>query len=53
MKSKVKKVKSMAEVTKGYEKFMEGKELRKDGKEQFEKAISKAVKPKKKLKRLG
>jgi len=43
-----KKEKSMAEVTKGYEKFMEGKELRKDGKKQFDKAIAKASKPKSK-----
>ena len=47
-----KKAKSMAEVTQGYEKFIEGKQVRKDGAERFEKALSKAVKPKKQSKHI-
>lgn len=38
----------MEEVTKGYEDFIREKELHKNGKQRFEKAIAKAVTPKKK-----
>ena len=36
----------MEKLTQGYEKFVEGKDLKKNGKEQFNKAIMKAAKPK-------
>jgi hypothetical protein len=48
MKGKGKKGKKktpMEELTKGYEKFIEGKEIDPDGAEKFEKALKKAVKP--------
>ena len=41
-----KKQTPMEKLTKGYEKFMEGQELKKNGKGAFNKAIKKAVKPK-------
>lgn len=41
------KQKSMAELTEGYEEFIKGKELNKNGKELFNKTIKKAAKPKK------
>jgi hypothetical protein len=34
----------MEKLTKGYEKFINGKELNKDGKQQFEKTLKKTVK---------
>lgn len=34
----------MDKLTKGYEKFINGKELNKDGKQQFEKTLKKTVK---------
>lgn len=34
----------MQKLTQGYEKFIDGKELKKDGKELFNKAIKKATK---------
>lgn len=36
----------MDKLTKGYEKFIQDKELKEDGKQQFNKAIDKASKPK-------
>lgn len=39
-----KKKKSMAEVSKGYEAFIEGKGLNKSGKKLFEKTLKKAAK---------
>lgn len=39
-----KKEKSMAELTKGYEKFIQGKELNPNGKKDFDKILKKAVK---------
>lgn len=41
-----KKDKSMAEVTKGYEEFIKGKEIKKNSKKEFDKTISKATIPK-------
>lgn len=35
----------MDELTKGYEKFIEGKETKKDGKAAFDKVVKKAAKP--------
>ena len=35
----------MEKLTKGYEKFIKGKELNKDSKQQFEKTLKKASKP--------
>ena len=40
-----KKVKSMKELTAGYEKFIKGKETNSNGKALFDKALKKAVKP--------
>ncbi len=37
----------MEKLTQGYEKFIKGQELNKDGKDQFDKALKKAVTPKK------
>ena len=37
---------SMDKLTQGYEKFIKGKELNKDTKEQFDKIVKKATKPK-------
>jgi hypothetical protein len=37
---------TMAEVTKGYEDFIKRQKLKEDGKQQFNKAIKKAAKPK-------
>jgi hypothetical protein len=37
---------SMDKLTKGYEEFIKGKETTNRGKEQFEKALKKATKPK-------
>jgi hypothetical protein len=48
MKGKSKKDKKktpMEELTKGYEKFIAGKEVEPNGRKKFEKAIKKAVKP--------
>jgi hypothetical protein len=39
----------MDELTQGYEKFIKRKELNKDGKEQFDKAIKKATKTKQRV----
>jgi len=39
--------KNMAEVTAGYEEFIKGKELNKNGKQLFDKTIKKAAKTKK------
>lgn len=39
------KLSPMEKLTKGYEKFMEGKEVDPDGAEKFDKALKKAVKP--------
>lgn len=36
----------MEKLTHGYEKFIKGRELKENGKEQFNKAIKKATKPK-------
>lgn len=44
MPKKKKPVTDMATLTKGYEKFIKGKELNKDGKQLFAKALSGAVK---------
>ena len=41
-----KKKTPMEELTKGYEKFIEGKELNNKGAKQFEKALKKAATPK-------
>ena len=41
---KTKKTKSMDELSKGYEKFINGKEVKKDGKSAFDKVIKKATK---------
>ncbi len=41
---KKKASKTMDEITQGFEKFIEGKEVNKDNKPLFEKAIKKAVK---------
>jgi len=47
MKSKGKKVRlSMDELTQGYDKFIEGKEMVKDNKKVFDAALKKATKPK-------
>jgi hypothetical protein len=43
---KAKKPKSMDEVSKGYESFIKGKELKDNSKSEFDKAIKKATKPK-------
>lgn len=45
MKDKDKKAKTMAEVSAGYERFIKGKELNKNGKAVFEGVLKKAVKP--------
>lgn len=45
MAEKKKKAKSMAEVSKGYEKFIEGKELNPKGKSAFENSLKAATKP--------
>jgi hypothetical protein len=37
----------MEKLTQGYEKFIKGQGLNKDGKDQFDKAIKKAATPKK------
>ena len=42
-----KKSKSMREVSKGYEEFNKGREVKSNGKSLFSKAIKKAAKPKK------
>lgn len=42
---KEKKDISMNELTKGYEKFMEGKELDPNGAKKFDKVLKKAAKP--------
>jgi hypothetical protein len=36
----------MDKLTQSYEKFIKGKELKEDGKDQFEKALKKVTKPK-------
>lgn len=41
----------MEELTKGYEEFIKGKELEKDGKEKFEKALKKATRKPRSAKR--
>lgn len=43
--SKKKKIKSMAELTAGYDDFIKGKELKSNGKKLFEKTLKKAAKP--------
>jgi hypothetical protein len=48
MKSNKKEPSQMDKLTQGYEKFIKGKELNTDGKDQFEKAIKKAATPPKK-----
>jgi hypothetical protein len=37
----------MEKLTQGYEKFIKGKELNENGREQFEKTVKKAATPKK------
>lgn len=41
-----KKQTPMEKLTKGYEKFIKGQELKKNGKKSFNKTIKKAAKPK-------
>ena len=41
--SKKKKQTPMEKLTQGYEKFIKGKELKEDGKKQFDKSIKKAT----------
>ena len=36
---------AMENLTKGYEKFIKGKEVKKDGKKSFERTLKKATKP--------
>jgi len=45
-KAKKNTPKTMDEVSKGYEKFIQGKELNDNGRELFEKILKKAVKSK-------
>jgi len=40
-----KKIKPMTQLTAGYEKFIKGKEVKKNGKTLFEKTLKKAIKP--------
>ena len=42
--AKKKPIKSMADISAGYEKFINGKEPKPDGKQVFESAVKKAVK---------
>lgn len=46
MKAASKKQTPMDKLTQGYEKFIKGQELKKDGKTSFDKTIKKAAKPK-------
>ena len=46
MKGKKKELTPMEKLTSGYEKFIEGKETNKNGKQLFNKTLKKATKPK-------
>jgi hypothetical protein len=47
MNSKKKEQTPMEKLTQGYDKFIKGREIKEDGKDQFEKALKKAANTKK------